>query len=287
MEDIRVIAQTDSDFPELLKTIPKSPKKLHAKGVVHAQEHCIAIVGTRVCSPYGKQVALQIGSDLAQAGLTIVSGLAPGIDTWAHKAALQAGGRTIAVLGTGIDEASIYPKENIPLAREILAASGTLLSEYPEGTKGTNFTFPERNRIVSGLSLGVLVIEAKEQSGSLITARLADKQGKHLFAVPGPITSSVSRGTNLAIQTMGATLVQSSRDILEKLGIQGSLVQKATEGENSEEIAVLEALAADALPVDKIIEQTQLAPATIAATLAILEIKGRVRNLGNNIYTTI
>src|SRR3989344_4525568 len=283
MEEMRLITQSDSDFPELLKTIPHSPKELYAIGPVHAQEQCIAIVGTRNCSSYGKQVTLQLGTELSKAGLTIVSGLAPGIDTWAHKAALQAHGRTIAVIGAGLDDKSIYPKENLKLSREIVGTGGALISEYPPGTKGTNFTFPERNRIVSGLSLGVLVVEAKEKSGSLITANLAIKQGKLLFAVPGPITSSVSRGTNFAIQQLGATLVRGTNDILEKLGLTAQKSAVAN-GNTAEETAILQALKEGALAADKIIEATRLSPAAVAGTLAILEIKGRVRNLGNNIY---
>jgi len=243
-----------------------------------------AVVGTRLCSNYGKQAALEIAGQLADAGLTIVSGLAPGIDTWAHRAAVEKEKRTIAVLGTGLDENSIYPKENIKLTHRILELGGALISEYPSGTPGSKFTFPERNRIISGLSLGVLVVEAKQRSGSLITANLALKQGRKLFAVPGSIYSSNSKGTNFAVKTLGAKLVESAEDILEELGIAAYKKEDQLIGDSDEETLILESLKEEALHIDKIIEKTSLPPAATSGTLAILEIKGKVRNLGGNTF---
>ena len=280
----RIIEQKDSEYPNLLKQISDTPEKLYVKGVLNLKEQCFAVVGTRLCSNYGKQAALEIAGHLADAGLTIVSGLAPGIDTWAHRAAVEKGKRTIAVLGTGLDEKSLYPKENIKLTHQIIELGGTLISEYEPGTPGSKFTFPERNRIISGLSLGVLVVEAKQRSGSLITANLALRQNRKLFAVPGSIYSSNSKGTNFAIKILGAKLVESADDILEELGMATQKKEQQFTGDSEEETLILESLKEDALHIDKLIEKTQLPSATIAGTLAILEIKGKVRNLGGNTF---
>jgi len=280
----RIIEQNDPEYPNLLKQISDAPEKLYVKGKLVPEEQCFAVVGTRLCSNYGKQAALEIAGQLADAGLTIVSGLAPGIDTWAHRAAVEKEKRTIAVLGTGLDENSIYPKENIKLTHKILELGGTLISEYEPGTPGSKITFPERNRIISGLSLGVLVVEAKQRSGSLITANLALKQKRKLFAVPGSIYSSNSKGTNFAIKELGATLVESAEDILEELGIAAYKKEDQLIGDSDEETLILESLKEEALHIDKIIEKTSLPPAAISGTLAILEIKGKVRNLGGNTF---
>lgn len=284
MYEERIITIGDTEYPKLLKEIPDPPSTLYVKGTLDLGEKCFAVVGTRLCSPYGKQATLEIGGDVAKAGLVIVSGLAPGIDTFAHKAALERGGKTIAVLGTGLDEKSIYPKENIPLAKQILEAGGALISEYPPGTPGSKITFPQRNRIISGMSLGVLVVEAKQRSGSLITAHYAIKHKRKLFAVPGSIYSLNSRGTNFAIKKLGAKLVESAADILEELGMKAENEKQRLTGDTTEESLVLEILRGAALPIDDIIEKTHLPSGKVASILAILEIKGKVRNLGNNIY---
>ncbi|MCH7604758.1 DNA-protecting protein DprA [Patescibacteria group bacterium] len=280
----KIIEQKDSEYPNLLKEISDAPEQLYIKGDFLPDEKCFAVVGTRLCSNYGKQAALEIAGQLADAGLTIVSGLAPGIDTWAHRAAVEKRKRTISVLGTGLDEKSIYPKENIKLTHQILELGGALVSEYESGTPGSKFTFPERNRIISGLSLGVLIVEAKQRSGSLITANLALKQGRKLFAVPGSIYSSNSKGTNLAIKQLGAKLVESADDILGELGIATHKKEDQLVGDSDEETLILESLKEDALHIDVIIEETSLSTATISGTLTILEIKGKVRNLGGNIF---
>jgi len=261
------------------------PEVLYYRGEIWAEENCFAVVGTRRCSAYGKQVALEIAGDLAETGLTIVSGLAPGIDTFAHLAVVERGKRTIAVLGTGIDEKSIYPQENLKLARKILELGGSLISEYPSGTHGSEFTFPQRNRIISGISLGVLIIEAKQKSGALITANWAKKQGRKIFAIPGPIHSSNSKGCHYLIK-QGAKLVENANDILKELNLNLSIseINRVVKGENEEENLILGVLKEEALDVDKIIEKTKLSVAKVAGTLAILEIKGKVRNLGGNIY---
>lgn len=285
MEEIKTIALNDKNYPKLLKEIKNPPGVLYYRGEILPEENCFAIVGTRRYSPYGKQVALEMAGDLAETGLIIVSGLAPGIDTFAHTAAVERNKRTIAVLGTGLDEKSIYPQSNLKLAQRILETGGCLISEYPPGTPGSQFSFPQRNRIISGLSLGVLVVEAKEKSGALITAEWARKQRRKVFAVPGPIHSSNSKGPHKLIK-QGAKLVEHTNDILKELNLpQASTITVLVENERSEEEnLILKILKEEALYIDKIIEKTKLPASTIASTLAILEIKSKVRNLGNNVY---
>lgn len=284
-EEIKTISIQDGNYPKLLKEIKNAPEVLYVKGNLNSDEQCFAIVGTRRCSDYGKQVALEIAGDLAEAGLTIVSGLAPGIDTAAHQAVVERNRRTIAVLGTGVDEESIYPQSNLKLAREILQTGGALISEYPPGTRGTQFTFPQRNRIISGLSLGTLVVEAKQKSGALITADWARKQKRKIFAVPGPIYSLNSKGCHYLIKN-GAKLVENANDILRELNLKlrRSDLRKTTVGENEEENLILNILKEGALDVEKIIEETNLSAQKATSILAILEIQGKVKNLGGNIY---
>jgi len=283
--EIKKISIEDKDYPGILKKIKNPPKALYFRGKILPRENCFAVVGTRLCSHYGKEISLEIAGQLAENDLTIVSGLAPGIDTFAHLAAVERKKRTIAVLGTGLDEKSIYPKSNLNLVQKILENDGCLISEYPPGTPGSKFTFPQRNRIISGLSLGVLVVEAKEKSGSLNTALWAKKQSKKIFAIPGPIHSLNSKGPNYLIKN-GATLVEEANDILENLGF--SKVENKDiklEGETIEENIILESLKESALEVDKIIEKTKLPAAKVAGSLAILEIKGKIRNLGGNVFS--
>jgi len=282
-EEIKKIGIEDKNYPRLLKKIKNPPKVLYFLGEIKEREDCFAIVGTRRCSAYGKQVALEMAGDLAEAGLTIVSGLAPGIDTFAHRAVVEKKKRTIAVLGTGLDEKSIYPKSNLKLAKKILENGGCLISEYPPGTRGTKFTFPQRNRIVSGLSLGVLVVEAKEKSGALITAEYALEQKRPVFAIPGSIYSLNSRGCHRLIKK-GAKLVEKAKDILEGLGIEKKIKKEKIEGRSEEENLILEILKEGALEVEKIIEKTKLPPAKVASIISILEIEGKIKNLGGNIY---
>ena len=217
-EEIKTTSVNDASYPELLKEIKYAPQILYYRGELPARENCFAVVGTRTCSAYGRELALKIAGDLAEAGLTIVSGLAYGIDSFAHQAAMERGGRTIAVLGTGLDEKSIYPQPNLTLAQRIIETGGALVSEYPAGTAGSKISFPRRNRIISGLSLGVLIVEAKERSGSLITARWARRQKKQVFALPGQVHSLNSKGCHYLIKH-GAKLVESAEDILKELNL--------------------------------------------------------------------
>jgi len=284
MDDIKRITINDQNYPELLRKIKNPPKNLYFRGDIRPEEICLAIVGTRLCSAYGKQITIDIAGSLAETELTIVSGLAPGIDTLSHKSAVEKGKRTIAVLGTGLDEKSFYPKENIALAKKIIENNGCLISEYAPGTRASAFTFPQRNRIISGLSLGVLVVEAKEKSGSLITANYAFGQKRKVFAVPGPIYSQNSKGTNLLIKK-GAELVDKAADILQELGFE-EIAEKSRmkTGQTPEENLILGALEEEALHIDKIIEKTKLKAKIVAGTLAILEMEGKARNLGGNVY---
>jgi len=286
-QEIKIIKMGDASYPDSLARIANPPQTLYYQGVMKTKELCVAVVGSRSCSAYGKQVALDIAGQLAEAGCTVVSGLAPGIDTFAHLAAVERQKRTIAVLGTGLDRKSFYPKENLRLAQRIVENQGCLISEYPPHNAGSKFTFPQRNRVIAGLSHAVVVIEAKEKSGALLTAQWAKKQGKMLFAVPGSIYSSTSSGCHMLIQ-QGAKLLQNAQDILSALNI--AISQTANipgaqiTADNKEEEIVLQALQKGPLDAQTLMEKTQLSASQIATLLAILEIKGKIRNLGANIY---
>ncbi len=285
MEEIKSITVEDKGYPQSLKKIPDAPKVLYYRGNFIEKENCFAIVGTRRPSPYGQQATLQIAGQLADSGLTIVSGMAPGIDTFSHRICVEKRKRTIAVLGTGLDESSIYPQQNLELSRKIIENNGCLISELPPKTHGSNFTFPKRNRIISGLSLAVLVVEGKEKSGSLITAKYAKEQRKKIFAVPGPIFSSNSKGPNNLIKN-GAVLVENANDILKELNLAPIIKQKELLAENKEEKLILMALSQEPLYIDKIIEKTKLNASIVSTTLALMEISGKIRNLGGNVYGT-
>ena len=212
-----VLLLDDGVYPALLREIYDPPITLYVKGAWAEclEKPCVAMVGSRRCSTYGQNAATMLARDLAQRGVTIISGLARGIDASAHKGALEAGGRTIAVMGTGLDQ--IYPRDHRKLAEEILEKGGALVSEFPLGTPPAPQNFPYRNRVISGLSLGVVLVEAAENSGSLITARMAMEQNREVFAVPGNITSKNSFGTNYLIKGAGAKLVQQWQDVAGEL----------------------------------------------------------------------
>lgn len=288
VDKIKQISIESKEYPKPLKDIKDAPKILYYKGILpKPEEICFAVVGTRNPSAYGQQVALQISSELSAQGIIIISGLAPGIDTFAHKIVIENEKRTIAVLGTGLDEKSIYPQSNLALSKEIIKYGGCLISELPPGTCGSKFSFPRRNRIISGISAGVIIIEAKEKSGSLITANCAIKQNKKLFAIPGPIYSLNSAGPNKLIKN-GAKLVENSSDILKELGLQLHILkQNKAYAENPEEKIILEALKEGPLHIDKIIEKTGLMANAAAGRLALMEVSDKVRNLGSNIYSII
>lgn len=291
MKEIKEIKISDPKYPEAIKTLSDAPKLLYYRGILPtADEKMVAVVGTRRPSSYGEQVAFKITSELAAAGITIVSGLAPGIDTFAHRACVENKKRTIAVLGSGLDETAMYPQENVELARQIVANGGCLISEYPPTKPGMLHQFPARNRLVVALSLGVLVVEAKEKSGSLITARLANEQHKKLFAMPGPIYTLNAKGPNKLIKA-GATLTESAQDVLDVLEIadvRGTLrgtTLKNFVAENPEEALIFAALQEESLTIDAIIKKTNLSVPAVGAALANMEISGKIRNLGGNTYS--
>src|SRR6059036_182953 len=212
-----ILVLDDGVYPSLLRETYDPPVVLYVKGAWSEclEAPCVALVGSRRCSTYGQNVALSLARDLASRGVTVVSGLARGIDAAAHRGALEAGGRTVGVLGTGLDE--VYPRDHRRLAAEILERGGALVTQFPLGTPPVAENFPYRNRIISGLSLGVVVVEAAENSGSLITARLAIEQNREVWAVPGNITSRNSFVTNYLIKGAGAKLVQQWQDIAAEL----------------------------------------------------------------------
>lgn len=282
--EIQEISINDENYPKFLKEIKDTPEVLYYRGELKYNENCFAIVGTRRCSDYGKEIAFSIAQDLAQTGLTVVSGMARGIDTFSHQGALEGRGRTIAVLGTGLDEKSIYPQENLKLAKKILENGGCLMSEYAPGTPGMKSNFPERNRIVSGMSLGVLVVEAKFGSGALITADWARKQGKKLFAVPGSVHAKNSKGPHFLIKR-GAKLVENANDILEELSLPCLTSGVKQPGEKTlEENLILKVLQEGNLHIDNIIGKTKLSSQLVSATLSLMEIENKVKNLGGNVY---
>lgn len=277
---------TWDDFPERLQNIAAKPLVLYTLGELDkADDWSVAIVGTRAVTAYGRQVTADLAASLAANKITVISGLARGVDAVAHSSALGAGGRTIAVLGSGLDQ--LYPPEHAKLAHEI-CARGALVTEYPLGTKPDAANFPPRNRIISGLSLGTVVVEADERSGALITAVFALEQNREVFAVPGPVTSPKSRGTNRLIQ-QGAKLVMSAADIIEELNMQmvpQQLSMREVLPENAEEAALLKLLGAMPVHVDELSRTSGLPVAVVSATLTMMELKGMVRHYGNMNYVT-
>ncbi|MCL4508888.1 MAG: DNA-processing protein DprA [Chloroflexi bacterium] len=282
-----VLTLADERYPRLLREITAPPPVLYVKGSLEASdEQAIAVVGTRTCTPYGKMVTEQLVRALVGAGYVIVSGLARGVDSHAHRTALTEHGRTMAVLGSGVNV--IYPSEHRQLAEQV-SRSGALISEYPPFAKPERDNFPARNRIIAGVSLGALVVEAGEVSGALITARMALEQNREVFAVPGSITSPASDGTNGLIKRGEAKLVSRVEDILEELepATAQRVVQHAlTEvlPENELEATLLRLLAAEALHVDELSRSAELPVATVSGTLTVLELKGLVHHLGGMVY---
>ena len=286
-QNVQVLTWQDPAYPSHLFQIPDPPAVLYVRGQIAPEdEWAIAVVGTRRASTYGKMATQRLVTDLAINCLTIVSGLARGIDGEAHRAALENGGRTIAVLGCGLD--LIYPPEHRNLAREIVER-GALVSEYPLGTRPEASNFPPRNRIISGLSLGVLVVEAGSKSGALITADYAADQGRDVFAVPGNLFVPNSTGTNRLIQD-GAKLVTSSQDILEELNLTMAVQQsevRTVVPESETEAQLLQHLSLEPVHVDELALQTQLPIATVTSNLALMELKGMVRQMGGMNYVLL
>jgi DNA processing protein len=295
IEGADVLVLDDGAYPSLLREIPDPPLTLYVRGAWAEclEAPCVGVVGSRRASTYGQNVALMLARELAARGVTIISGLARGIDAAAHRGALEAGGRTVAVLGTGLDE--VYPRDHRKLAAEILEKGGALVTQFPLGTPPVAENFPYRNRIISGLGLGTLVVEASEQSGSLITARLALEQGREVFAVPGNITSRNSFGTNFLIKGAGAKLVQQWQDVAAefppdiaaqilppemKKGAGGSAAARVPEDLSEAERAVLKLIPADEpAHIDVLAEASRLSISELAGVLLALELRELVRQL--------
>ena len=288
-QNVSFIVLTDIFYPPLLKQIERPPFILYAKGdtsLLQQKENpstgsgniYVAVVGTRKITDYGRQVTQTFTEDLAAAGCVIVSGLAMGVDAVAHTASLSAKGKTIAVLGSGVDFCT--PRENQHLYERILDNGGLIISEYPLGQIPTKGSFPSRNRIIAGMSHGVLVPEGAEDSGSLITAREALKEKRVVFAVPGPITSSVSRGP-ISLINNGATMVISAKEILQELGITSkeSRIKKEIHVDTDDEKKIIDVLFDQSLAFDEIVRQTGMGSSQVGTLLSLMEMKGFVTSL--------
>ncbi|OQY37259.1 MAG: DNA-protecting protein DprA [Chloroflexota bacterium] len=286
-QKITALTWEDETYPARLKEIPQSPPVLYVRGELKMEdEWAVAIVGTRRFTSYGGQVAERVAGMLARNGVTIVSGLARGVDAIAHRAALEAGGRTVAVLGNGVDR--IYPPEHRTLAQEI-AQHGAIVSDYPLGTPPDGSNFPPRNRIISGLSKAVIVVEASQRSGALITANYAVEQGREVFAVPGNIYAPQSTGTNRLIKK-GAHPLLDPQDVLELLDMTQITEQKTARvvlPSNSTEATLFEVLDMESLHVDEISAKSNLPVEEVTSTLALMELKGMVRKLGGMKYEAV
>lgn len=284
-ENIRIVLPEDLEYPALLREIPDLPQVLFVRGNLSAMHLPLAVVGTRKMSPYGRSVTEQIVGPLTSSGVSIISGLALGIDAIAHKTALESCGHTVAVLGTGCDDVSIYPASNQSLAARILNNGGAVISEFPPGTIGFKHHFPIRNRIIAGMTLATLVTEADINSGSLITARAALDYNRDVFAVPGDINRETARGVNNLIK-LGARLVSSSSDIGEilEVNLADKNLEKLPLPEGPEEAAVILSLKREPKHIDAIRADCGLDISSVSATLSILEMKGSVRHVGGMHY---
>jgi DNA processing protein len=286
-QGIQVLTWDDSAYPDRLRQIIQSPFVLYIKGQILAEDAwAVAIVGTRRYSSYGRQVAENLSHTLARNGITIISGLARGIDGIAHRTAIDAGGRTIAVLGSGMD--ILYPSEHRALAEEI-SNKGALISDYPLGTPPDGSNFPPRNRIISGLSKIIIVIEAGERSGALITANYAAEQGKEVFAVPGKISAPMSKGTNLLIK-QGAHPLLDPQDVLDLLNMtlvaEQRVIRRALPSDPKEAV-LYQAVGEEPLHVDEICSQVNLPIEEVTSTLALMELKGMVRKTFGMKYVAV
>lgn len=289
-EKVEILFESQPNYPRSLHELPDPPGVLFVRGNIKPSDTlAVAIVGSRHATHYGLQQAERLAGGLARAGYTVVSGLARGIDAAAHRGALAAGGRTIAVLGSGV--LNIYPPEHVELAEEV-AACGAVISEAPPRAAPLSGMFPQRNRIISGLSLGVLVVEASQRSGALITARHAMEQGRDIFAVPGLVTSRMSHGCHQLIRD-GAKLVATVDDVLEELGPLPEATPSPTDGReihhpaelllNELEQKVLAAVPSEATTIDNIIATSELPAPQVLATVSVLEMRRLVRRLSGNL----
>ena len=283
--NIKIVTILDEAYPKALKQAYGCPPLLYYFGNLDLNnDYCLAVVGTRKITPYGQRVTQDLVKELAGTGITIVSGLALGVDACAHQTTLDSNGKTIAVLGSGLDQ--IYPSANRQLAQKIIESGGAVISEFPLGTPPYKSNFPLRNRIISGLSLGTLITEAGIKSGALITGQFALEQNREVFAVPGNIYSLTSAGPNQLIK-LGAKMVIQASDILETLNIKSAASAKQIKEiipENETEKMLLEHLNAEPLHVDKLVQCTKLNISLVNSTLSVLEMKGIIKNLGGQTY---
>ncbi len=286
---IQVVTLAEANYPKLLKEIFNPPAVLYYRGELSGagDEFAVGVVGTRKYSTYGRQVTVNIVSELANQGITTVSGLALGIDAIVHEATIGKQGRTIGVLGSGIGEGDIYPSINRYLAKKVIENGGLLVSEYAPGTVPIKQNFPQRNRIISGLSVATLVIEAPETSGALLTAKYALEQNRDVMAVPGNIYNANAVGTNNLIK-LSAKLVTSANDVLDALNmkqVKEFINNRKIVPDTKEEALILPVVSDQPAHVDEIIKETGLTTAQVNSTLILMEMKGKVRNLGNMMYT--
>jgi DNA processing protein len=286
-QGIKILTWDDEAYPQRLKEIDQPPPVLYIRGEYLPDDlYAVAIVGTRRVTAYGRQITEELSSFLAANGITVVSGLARGVDAIAHQTVLKAGGRTIGVLGSGVDK--IYPPEHRVLAEKMIE-QGAIISDYAPGTPPDASNFPPRNRIISGLSLAVVVIEAGETSGALITAEFAAEQGREVFAVPGSILAPQSKGTNKLIQN-GALPLLSVHDLMQPLNLTRMGDQKAarrTIPADETESRLMNVLGEQPLHVDEIRNQTELPIEKVSATLSLMELKGMVRQVGGMNYVAV
>lgn len=294
---IAMLPESDPQYPELLRQIYDPPLALYVRGTLPPEGTAIAIVGSRQASPYGRSVTQSFVRPLAARGWTIVSGLAYGIDAEAHRAALAVHGRTVAVLGSGVDNASLYPRAHRTLAQEIVDRGGAVISEFPPGTGARPEQFPQRNRIIAGLSHAVVVVEASETSGALITARAALEENREVLAVPGPITSPLSAGTHRLLKE-GAAPACSVEDILEALAMRDVLTlplpndalpdsSTLTTPPSPAADRVLQMLTVHPQSIDAVITASTLPPHEASAALSLLELHGLVRDVGGKQYIRV
>lgn len=286
-QGIKILTWQDEEYPSRLKEIDQPPPVLYIRGdYLQDDLFAVAIVGTRRVTPYGRQITEEIASFLAANGITVISGLARGVDAVAHQTALKTGGRTMAVLGSGVDK--IYPPEHRALAEQMMER-GAIVSDYAPGTPPDASNFPPRNRIISGLSLAVVVVEAGETSGALITAEFAAEQGREIFAVPGSILAPQSKGTNKLIQN-GALPLLNASDLMQALDLTRVGEQKSARRAlpaDETEARVLNVLGSEPLHVDEIRNQAGLPIEKVSATLALMELKGMVRQVGGMNYVAV
>lgn len=284
---IAVYSLDEPEYPKLLKEIPDAPTLLYVRGNIGAihDAPCVAIVGTRKPTDYGRHVARTLARDLTHAGVCIVSGLALGLDAEAHTGTLEARGKTVAVLGNGLLDRRIAPRNHLSLAKQIIASGGALVSELAPDMPANAGTFPMRNRIIAGLSTATVVVEAGEKSGTLITTRLALDYNRDVFAVPGSILSPLSQGANRLLKD-GARVVTCAEDILETLALASSVHTpiKNADALPTEDKTVMNALADGPTTIQQLAQKTRLSPATLGTRLTMLELNGYIRDIGNGKY---